>query len=83
MNNSLTHIPLVRLTTESGHSLTVELEAVETRDQAVLYVNGVPHFLERMPKQELLAQYVVDTDPDYTPKADAAGYCFMLVPFSA
>jgi hypothetical protein len=82
MDNLLNSLPLATITTESGDSLIIELETEGTRDRAVLYINGVPHFLERIPNAEFTTQYNVDNDPDYRPMTDGDGHCFMLIPFS-
>ena len=29
-----------------------------------------------------MAKYVVDSDPDYSPKADEDGFTYLMVPFS-
>ncbi len=49
---------------------------------AQILIDGVPYHLERIPKSLLGAPYIVDTDPDYAPKSDSDGFCYIIAPFS-
>ena len=67
----------------SGETLTVPLVFDGDRSTACLEIDGVRYHLERVPKDELVSHYKVDDDPDYDPQADAAGFCYLLAPYSA
>jgi hypothetical protein len=74
---------IVQIQNLSGDTLTVELHFDGERSAAVLEIDGVKYHLERVGRNELLSNYKVDADPDYQPQADAAGYCYILAPFSS
>ena len=66
-----------------GQSVTVPLFLDGDREVARLEIDGVNYHLERVHKSDLLSHYKVDDDPDYDPQADNAGFCYLLVPYSA
>jgi hypothetical protein len=67
---------------ESGDRLNVYMWRDGGRVGAALRINGILHHIEWLPASELATNYVVDNDPDYSPKTDEHGYCFLVVPFS-
>ena len=67
---------------EAGEKLKVYMWLEGGKVGASLQINGVLHHIEWLPASELVENYVVDTDPDYSPKTDEHGHCFLLVPFS-
>ena len=68
--------------TPTGTVFAVPLSAEDGREVAQLVIDGVPYHFERLRREELLARYTVDDDPDYDPQTDAAGFCFTLAPYS-
>jgi len=72
----------VSVETESGEVLNVFLYLEGDRIGTCLRIDGVPHHFERISADEMMADYRVDLDPDYTPVADKSGFCYILVPFS-
>ena len=48
-----------------------------------LSLTALPYHFERISRKELLSRYKVDDDPDYAPKSDADGFCYILAPYSA
>ena len=67
--------------THDGRSLTIPLEPSE-RPGCTLTIDGVRYHFERVPRELLTGEYCVDTDPDYVPRADASGCCYVLAPYS-
>lgn len=78
----MAHERAITLQTKRGDSLTVLLEHAGDRAATVLWIEGIPHHLERMDRRLLLSEYQVDADPDYHPQVDQEGYCYIMVPFS-
>jgi hypothetical protein len=68
--------------TPSGETIEIPLYREGLRDGAGLRIDGVWHHFERISVEDLMETYVVDTDPDYSPKSDPEGFCYLLVPFS-
>lgn len=79
MNNKGT----AEIKTSSGEVLRVPLSSDNKREQARLVIDGVPYHFERISRVELASDYKVDDDPDYDPKSDEEGYCYILAPYSA
>ncbi len=79
MNNKGT----AEIRTSSGEVIRVPMASEDEREQARLVIDGVPYHFERISRSDLLSNYKVDTDPDYEPKSDAEGYCYVLAPYSA
>ena len=69
--------------TSSGDVLAVPLSSEGGREGSRLVIDGVPYHFERVSRKELLSRYKVDDDPDYAPKSDADGFCYILAPYSA
>jgi len=67
----------------SGGTVTLELLWDGMGYATEVQINGVWCHLECMPSEELASKYVLDTDPDYSPAADADGMAYVMVPFSA
>ncbi len=72
-----------KIQTSSGDILIVPLSSEGGRDGCHLVIDGVPYHFDRVRREELLSHYKVDDDPDYTPKADADGFCYILAPYSS
>ncbi len=70
------------LSNETGGSLAIELVNEGTRSVAPVYINGQLHHFERILKSEFTTNYRVDSDNNYNPVSDKAGYCYILVPAS-
>ena len=68
--------------TEKGETLEVHLYLEGGRLGTCLRIDGVPHHFERVQSREVAEDYRVDLDPDYTPRSDPFGFCYLLVPFS-
>lgn len=73
---------IATIETDAGDVLNVALQLEGERHGTALYIDGVPHHFERVCAQELSEKYHVDTDPDYVPRTDQSGFCYVLVPFS-
>jgi hypothetical protein len=67
---------------EAGEKLNVYMWREGGTVGASLRINGTLHHIEWLPASEIVTNYVVDTDPDYSPETDELGYCFLVVPFS-
>jgi hypothetical protein len=65
----------------SGHDLEMTMFLDDGRYVASLSINGVMYHFERMTRKEFTSSYVVDLDPDYEPKTDKDGMCFLIAPF--
>ena len=65
-----------------GCRFTIELRTEDSRQASTILLNGIPHHLERIPRDILARSYHMDADPDYVPRCDAAGYCYVMVPYS-
>jgi hypothetical protein len=65
-----------------GDSIEVQMFTEEGRDVATLVINNTRYHFERVKGEELVAEYRVDTDPDYAPQLDTDGYCYILVPYA-
>jgi hypothetical protein len=72
----------IRIENEQGESIEVVLVRDGDRPIGTIMIQGVRYHIERLPREEMMALYVVDTDPDYHPKTDAEGYCYIVAPFS-
>lgn len=66
----------------SGRALEIPLAHEDEFQSAHVYIDGIPYHLERVPNSVLGSQYIVDNDPDYAPKSDRDGFCYMIAPFS-
>ena len=66
---------------ETGEKLSVYMWREGGRVATSLRINGILHHFEWLPAPEFVTNYVVDTDPDYSPKTDEHGHCFFMVPF--
>lgn len=75
--------PVVTIRIRSGEALAVPLLLDGDREAACLEIDGVFYHLERVRKSDLVTHYKVDGDPDYEPQTDAAGFCYLLAPYSA
>jgi hypothetical protein len=73
----------VILSTGDGESLKVRMFAETGREVSTLMIDGVRYHFERIKGERLLADYSVDTDPDYKPQLDAEGYCYILAPYAS
>lgn len=78
MNNRIAEIR-----TSLGEVIQVPLLEDNEREQACLVIDGVPYHFERISRSELVGDYKVDADPDYNPKSDSDGFCYILAPYSA
>ena len=67
---------------DGGNAMPVTLEDDFDRPRAILEVDGIPHYFERIKRSDLMRMYLVDRDPDYRPKTDRRGHCYLLVPCS-
>lgn len=65
----------------AGAVTVLQLEAEAERQCATLFLNGVPHHLERIRHEDFVQRYKVDEDLAYEPMCDSSGYCFVIVPF--
>jgi len=72
----------VTIQTADGLKLQVPLENYGEREAATIFIDGVPHHLERMPGELLQQKYRIDADPDYVPMTDLSKHCVMVSPFS-
>jgi|WetSurSiteA1Bulk_404760.scaffolds.fasta_scaffold188684_2 hypothetical protein len=74
-----------KVTLQSSHRKNYFIEIPLTldgdREAATILVDGIFHHLERIKKETLLSQYVIDQDTDYEPQTDTDGYCYILSPF--
>ena len=59
----------------------IPLDVDDGREVATIQIDGVFYHFERIRKETLLSEYRVDGDPDYQPRTDADGYCYLLAPF--
>lgn len=73
---------IMRVVTAQGKKIDIPLCSEDGREYAVLIINGVYYHIERVAKDDLIANYKVDLDPDYEPQGDESGHCFMIAPFS-
>ena len=74
---------IAEIRTSSGEVILVPLSAENEREQARLVIDGVPYHFERISRNDLFSHYIVDDDPDYDPKSDEDGCCYVLAPYSA
>lgn len=65
-----------------GEKIEVELEFEGDREGGSLFIDGISYHFERLEKERLLRDYKIDDDPDYHPKTDADGCCYLIAPFS-
>jgi hypothetical protein len=72
----------IKIKTENGSTLQVPLEKCGDREAATIFIDGIPHHIERMSRDLLCKEYRIDTDPDYIPKTDRANRCILVTPFS-
>ena len=72
----------IDITNEFGQSLTVSMSPEGERETTVLVIDGVRYHFERIARDELMAEYRVDSDPGYHPRTDSDGFCYTLAPFS-
>ncbi len=61
--------------------IEIPLTLEDDREVGMVSIDGVFYHFERIKKETLLSEYRVDNDPDYDPKTDAEGYCYILAPF--
>lgn len=73
---------IVEITNEIGNAIRIPLSFDDEREASVLRIDGVFYHFERISNEQLVAEYKVDSAPDYQPKSDSAGYCYILAPFS-
>ena len=66
----------------AGKSIDVPISFDGERLSAQLNIDGIPYHLERIHKSVLGSEYIVDNDPDYVPKSDSEGFCYIIAPFS-
>lgn len=66
----------------AGKSVDIPIPFDGERFSAELYIDGIPYHLERIHKSVLGSEYIVDNDPDYAPKSDREGFCYIITPFS-
>ncbi|QQS46045.1 MAG: hypothetical protein IPM66_19315 [Acidobacteriota bacterium] len=71
----------VKIQNEFGDTITIELTFDGERNSSQLFINGVWYHFEQIKPEELISQYKVDQDPDYKPRLDATGHCYILAPF--
>lgn len=72
----------VEIQTSSGEVFTLSLFSEDGREQSRLVIDGIPYHFERIYRAELVSHYKVDDDPDYDPKSDKDGFCYILAPYS-
>jgi hypothetical protein len=51
------------------------------REVATVLLDGIFYHLERIKKETLLSQYLIDRDAGYQPQTDTDGSCYILSPF--
>lgn len=73
---------VAEIISETGESVRISLSFDGERESSVVNIDGIRYHLERISKERLASEYQVDSDPDYQPKSDSAGYCYILAPFS-
>ena len=61
--------------------IEIPLSVDDGREVATIQIDGVFYHFERIRKETLLSECRVDGDPDYQPRTDADGYCYLLAPF--
>jgi len=61
--------------------IEIPLSVDDGREVATIQIDGVFYHFERIGKETLLSECRVDGDPDYQPRTDADGYCYLLAPF--
>jgi len=76
MNNS------VRITTEFGESIAVQLSSEGDRELGKVIIDGVPYHIERIQAASLKREYRVDRDKDYMPQHNQHGMCVIVAPYS-
>ena len=72
----------VKITTETGDSITVPLFVEGEREGTMLMIDDVRYHFERLPREQLVSEYRVDSAPDFQPQADDEDCCYILAPFS-
>lgn len=72
----------VVITAANGESLEVPMYEDSGREVTTLIIEGVKYHFERIKSERLIAEYIVDNDPDYVPESDSDGCCYILAPFS-
>jgi len=71
-----------KATLQSGNDFIEILLIVDDGGEvATIQIDGVFYHFERIRKETLLSECRVDGDPDYQPRTDADGYCYLLAPF--
>jgi len=68
---------------QNGYGETIEIALLRdgTRDVGQVFIDGVPYHIERMKSDELMSEYKIDTDPDYSPQRDKHGRCVLIAPY--
>jgi hypothetical protein len=72
---------IATITDGDGQQIALQLIPDSPREWSSLFIDGVPYHIERLPVEELVTDYRVDTDPDYHPQSDYQGFCYILAPF--
>jgi len=73
---------IVQIENGLGDKIEVALVLDGDREGGSLFIDGISYHFERHKKERFLRDYDVDDDPDYQPKTDADGYCYLIAPFS-
>ena len=63
-------------------SMQVPIAHDGEHESGTLLINGMHYHFERIPKEQFIEEYKVDSDPDYSPQSDSEGYCYIIAPFS-
>jgi hypothetical protein len=71
----------LQLSHDRDRFLEIPLISDGDREVATILLDGVFYHFERIKKETLLSQYVIDRDTDYQPQTDTDGYCYILAPF--
>ena len=72
----------IKMSIVSGDMLEIALTHEGDGAHSYLVINGVRYHFERVTKSDLLAEYKVDDDPEYSPQSDSNGHCYILAPYS-
>ena len=80
--NIMTNTNTVQITNSSGKSIEVLLVDDGEHAHSCLTINGMHYHFERVTKSVIMTDYKVDSDPDYEPQTDPAGFCYILAPYS-
>jgi len=73
---------IIRIWNAEGKSLDVVLTPEGDRLLGRVVIDDVPYHVVYIPGAALTSEYCVDVDPDYIPRCDAKGFCFLLAPYS-